>query len=76
MWEICYKHCMPRLAGEQCVLCVSEQSRDTINVLESRIADQDDIIARLCRQVTELQHWREADLKAHNAFVSYIMSLT
>jgi chromosome segregation ATPase len=67
----CDRHRVLYLPDQTCSRCAYEQAaaqrREIINVLQSRIADQDASIARLCRQVADLQHQRESDLKAHNA---------
>lgn len=63
----------------ECPKCVAERQpaatpaqRDTLNVLEARIADQADEITALRRRVTELEHGRIAGQRAHNALADQV----
>lgn len=71
MREFCFKHQLLRDAGEQCGQCATVPfQRDTLGVLESRIADQDSAIASLIRQLNELRHMVLDMQRTHNRSVS------
>jgi uncharacterized coiled-coil protein SlyX len=59
------------LPGQECYRCVQRQ-RDTLSILEARIADQDAEISGLRRQINALEH-RVNDLqRAHNAIAPHV----
>jgi len=74
MREWCFKHQLLRDAGEQCGQCATEvcttQQRDTLDILEARIADQDATIAGVLRQLRELRRIVLDLQRAHNLSVA------
>ncbi len=58
MREYCWKHQCLRAAGEACAQCASEgqrETRETIDVLLDRLADQATAIELLRRRVASLE---------------------
>jgi len=77
MREFCFKHQLLRDAGEQCGRCAAETgSRDTLNVLESRIADLEDRLLRTNRILAELVKRFESMRRAHNALARHSDQVT
>jgi len=61
--------------GPSCYFCDEDArrtSRDALNVLEARIADQDDQISGLRRQINTLEHIARDLQRAHNALVDHV----
>jgi hypothetical protein len=54
------------MACVQCYLAGPQQARDTLSVLEARIADHDSELSALRRQVIELRHIVLDLQRAHN----------
>jgi hypothetical protein len=63
MREFCFKHQLLRPPCEQCTRCAAEAAaaagqvtrRDAVHILESRIADQDQVLGSLIRQINALR---------------------
>ena len=68
---VCAEHGRIYQIGQTCSLCAAH-ARDTLNVLEARIADQDSQIADLRRNVNELRHIVLDVQRALNLFAAHV----
>ncbi len=70
-YNVCDEHQRIFLPGQECSRCAAH-ARDALNVLEARIADQDDQISGLRRQINTLEHVARDLQRAHNALVDHV----
>lgn len=70
-YNLCNEHQTLYLPDQACSRCAAHE-RDTLNVLEARIADQDSQIVGLRRQIHVLEHIAQDLQRAHNALVEHV----
>jgi len=71
IYNVCDRHQVLYRPVQVCLRCATE-GRDALNVLEARIADQDDQIRGLRRQINTLEHVERDLQRAHNALVDHV----